>query len=84
MGEQEVIRAIDDAIADIKRASIVDGKVLNDHPPADVGLDHTGRLHRAKQLLERAHHQDLAPEEDNAFAQGLPKPSFDHIDQAIH
>jgi hypothetical protein len=81
--EKEAIRAIDDAIGDIKRASIDDGKDLNDHPPVDAGLDHTGRLHRAKQLLEKAH-QDIAHEEDNSFAQGLQQRSFDHIDKAIH
>jgi hypothetical protein len=81
--EKEAIREIDEAINDIKRASIDDGKDLNDHPPVDAGLDHTGRLHRAKQLLEKAH-QDIAHEEDNSFAQGLQQRSFGHIDKAIH
>jgi hypothetical protein len=78
--EKEAIRAIDGAIADIERASVDD---LNDHPPVDAGLDHTGRLHRAKQLLEKAH-QNLAHEEDNSFAQGLQQRSLDHIGKAIH
>jgi len=81
--EKEAIHAIDEAIGEIKRASIDDGKDLNDHPPVDAGLDHTGRLHRAKQLLERAH-QDIAHEEDNGFAQGLQQHAFGHIDKAIH
>ncbi len=81
--EKEAIHAIDDAIAEIKRASIDDGKDLNDHPPVDAGLDHTGRLHRAKELLEKAH-QDIAREEDNSFAQGLQQRAFGHIDKAIH
>jgi hypothetical protein len=81
--EKEAIHEIDEAINDIKKASIDDGKDLNDHPPVDAGLDHTGRLHRAKQLLEKAH-QDIAHEEDNSFAQGLQQRSFDHIDKAIH
>ena len=72
----------DDAIGEIKKASIDDGKDLNDHPPVDAGLDHTGRLHRAKELLEKAH-QDIAHEEDNGFAQGLQQRAFGHIDRAI-
>ena len=81
--EKEAIHQIDEAINEIKKASIDDGKDLNDHPPVDAGLDHTGRLHRAKQLLEKAH-QDIAREEDNAIAQGLQQRSFGHIDKAIH
>jgi hypothetical protein len=81
--EKEAIHQIDEAINEIKKASIDDGKDLNDHPPVDAGLDHTGRLHRAKQLLEKAH-QDIAKEEDNSFAQGLQQRSFDHIDKATH
>ena len=81
--EKEAIHAIDDAIAEIKKASIDDGKDLNDHPSVDAGLDHTGRLHRAKQLLEKAH-QDIAHEEDNGYAQGLQQRAFGHIDRAVH
>ena len=33
--EQRAIQEIDQAIQDIKRASIDDGKNLNDHPPVD-------------------------------------------------
>ncbi len=81
--EKDAIHAIDDAIAEIKKASIDDGKDLNDHPPVDAGLDHAGRLHRARQLLEKAH-QDIAHEEDNGFAQGLQQRAFGHIDRAVH
>lgn len=81
--EQEAINQIDAAIAEIKKASIDDGKDLNDHPPVDAGLDHTGRLHRAMQLLDMAH-EDIAHEEDNAFAQGLQQRAFGHIDRAKH
>jgi hypothetical protein len=81
--EKEAIHQIDDAINEIKKAAIDDGKDLNDHPPVDAGLDHAGRLHRAKELLEKAH-QDIAREEDNSFAQGLQQRAFGHIDKAIH
>ena len=81
--EKEAIDQIDEAINEIKRASIDDGKDLDDHPPVDAGRDHTGRLHRAKQLLEKAH-QDIADEEENSFAQGLQQRAFGHIDRAMH
>jgi tetratricopeptide (TPR) repeat protein len=81
--EQEAINQIDAAIAEIKKASIDDGKDLNDHPAVDAGLDHAGRLHRAMQLLDKAH-QDIEHEEDNSFAQGLQQRAFGHIDRAKH
>jgi hypothetical protein len=81
--EKEAIHSIEDAISEIKKASIEDGKDLNDHPPVDAGLDYPGRLRRAKELLERAH-QDIAREEDNSFAQGLQQRALGHIDKAIH
>src|SRR5271165_1729315 len=81
--EEEAIREIDAAIGEIKKASIDDGKDLNDHPPVDAGMEHTGRLHRSKQLLEKAH-QDIAHEEENSLALGLQQRAFSHIDRAMH
>ena len=81
--EKEAIHAINDAINEIKKASIDDGKDLTDHPREDAGVDHVGRLHRARQLLDKAR-QDISHEEDNAFAQGLQQRAFGHIDRAIH
>jgi hypothetical protein len=78
--EKEAIHAIDDAIAETKRASIDDGKDLNDHAPVDARLDHTGRLHRARQLLDSAR-QDISHEEDRS---GPSAAGLDHIDKAIH
>src|SRR5579862_5310722 len=43
--EMDAVVNIDKAIADIKRASIDDGKDLKDHPPVDANLKHKGRLH---------------------------------------
>ena len=45
--EKEAIRQIDEAINEIKRASIDDGEDLDNHPPVDAGLDHTGQIGRA-------------------------------------
>ncbi len=64
--EKEALHAVDDAISEIKKASIDDGKDLNDHLPVDAGLDYMGRLRRAKELLEKAR-QDIAREGDHSF-----------------
>jgi hypothetical protein len=83
--EQEIkaIEEIDAAIAEIKRASVDDHKDLNDHPPVDAHMDWGGRLHRALELLDKAHH-DVAEDEDNCFAQGLQHRALEHIDRAHH
>jgi hypothetical protein len=81
--EKKAIHEIDEAIADIKKASIDDGKDLNEHPPVDVRMDWSGRLHRALELVNRAHN-DVAQEEDNGSAQGLQQHALQHIDKAHH
>jgi hypothetical protein len=81
--EKKAIHEIDDAIAEIKKASIEDGKDLNDHPPVDAHLEWGGRLRRAAELLDKAHN-DISREEDNGFAQGLQQRALDHIDKAHH
>ena len=79
--EKEAIHQINDAIDDIKKAAREDGKDLDEHPPVDVHLDYGGRLHRAMELLNKAH-QDLERAEDNTEARGLQQRSFEHIDKA--
>jgi hypothetical protein len=81
--EKKAIHEIDDAINEIKKASIDDGKNLNDHPPVDASLDWRGRLHKSLELVDRARN-DVAREEDNAFAQGLQQRALDHIAKAHH
>ena len=56
---------------------------LDEHPMVDARMDWPGRLHRAMELLDKAH-QDIAHEEDNQFAQGLQQRAFEHIDKAKH
>ena len=47
-GDEDVaITRIDNAINEIKKAAIDDGKDIKDHPPVDATLDKKGRLHRA-------------------------------------
>jgi hypothetical protein len=79
--EKDAIHEIDETISAIKKASIDDGKDLNVHPPVDAKLDWPGRLHRAIELINKAH-ADIAKEEDNRFAQGLQQRAFEHLDKA--
>jgi len=79
--EKKAIHEIDEAINEIKKASIDDGKDLNDHAPVDAGLDWRGRLHKSLELVNKAHN-DVSREEDNSFAQGLQRRALDHIDKA--
>jgi hypothetical protein len=81
--EKKAIHEIDAAIAEIKKAAIDDGKELDDHAPVDARPDWTGRLHRALELVNKAHN-DVAQEEDNAFAEGLQRRALEHIDKAHH
>src|ERR1700732_1171551 len=78
--EKKAIHEINDAIAEIKKAAIDDGKDINDHAPVDARMDWTGRLRRAVELLNKAH-SDVAQEEDNSFAQGLQQRALEHIDK---
>jgi hypothetical protein len=80
--EVEAVRRIDAAIAEIKKASIDDGKNLEDHPKVDERNDHDGRLHVSLDFLRKAR-QDISHDEDNKFAQGLQLRAYEHIDGAI-
>jgi hypothetical protein len=80
--EVEAVRRIDAAIGEIKKASIEDGKNLEDHEPVSEIPDHIGRLHKALDYLRKAR-QDVGHDEDNMFAQGLQARAYGHIDGAI-
>ena len=79
--EKEAIHKIDDAIAEIKRASIDDGKNIADHEAVDPHLPWVGRLHKASELLDDARH-DCRKEEDNPETRGLQMRVLRHIDEA--
>ena len=81
-GEDVGIREIDAAIGEIKRASIDDGKDLNDHPNVDV-KEHGSRLLKAIETLKKAH-GDVDHAEDNPEAKGLKHRVQDHIEKATH
>src|SRR6201996_2169143 len=80
--EVEAVRRIDAAIGEIKKASIEDGKNIEDHPHVDELSDRGGRLHKALDFLRKAR-QDISHDEDNMFAQGLQARAYGHIDGAI-
>ena len=80
--EDNAAGRIDQAIGEIKRAAIDDGKNLNDHPQADLPRDHRGRLHRAEDILHAAR-DGIALAEDNPDTRGLRDRALIHIDEAI-
>lgn len=83
-GDEDVaITRIDEAIQEIKKAAIDDGKDLKDHPPVDAKLDRKGRLHRAEELLKKVH-ADVAREEDDPLTKGLRDRAVHHVDEALH
>jgi len=80
--EVNAVREIDAAMNEIKKASIDDGKDINDHPRVDEKPDHSGRLHEAADYLRKAR-KDVNQEEDNGFADGLKARALRHISEAI-
>jgi hypothetical protein len=81
-GEDVAIREIDAAIGEIKRASVDDGKDLNDHPAVDTS-EHGSRLLKAIETLKKAH-ADIDHEEDNPEAHELRHRAAEHIERATH
>jgi len=79
--EQRAIDEIDAAIREVKEAAIDDGKPLSDHPPVDARWKRADRLHRAMELLDKAH-KDIDEHESDAWARGLKHRALHHIDEA--
>jgi hypothetical protein len=79
--DQEAIREIDSAINEIKRASIDDGKGLNDPFSIDTSLSPHGRFRKANELLWKAHN-DLSRAEDVPESRGLRNRAIAHVDHA--
>ena len=80
--EINAVKKIDDAINEIKKAAIDDGKAINDHVAVDEKPDHPGRLHDAADLLRKAR-ADINQEADTPITQGLQNRAGQHIDGAI-
>lgn len=81
-GEDVALTEVNAAINEIKKASIDDGKDLNDHPAVDVN-EHGSRLLRSIETLKKAH-ADIDKEEDNPEVRELRHHALEHIDRAIH
>jgi hypothetical protein len=79
--ESEAIRNIDDAIGEIKKASIDDGKNIEDHEPVDAHWPWAGRLHKAREVLDRAI-GDCSKEEDDPHTRGLQERILNHLHRA--
>lgn len=79
--ESIATREITDAIKDIRQGAIDDGRNLNDHPSPDQPPDHSGALHEAAELLNKAS-DDVKKDEDDKAAQGLQQRSLEHIARA--
>lgn len=79
--EKAAVHKIDDAIAEIKRASIDDGKNIADHEPVDPHLPWAGRLRKAQELIDDAR-RDCRKEEDNPETRGLQMRVLRHLDEA--
>ena len=73
---------IDQAVAEIDRAAVIDHRDLEDHPPIDRRLDRRGRFHRAMELLQAAR-SDIGREEDNPRALAWRDAAYRHIDAAM-
>ena len=63
------VNDIDQAMAEIKHASIDDGKSPDDHAPIDANVSKRDRLHEVLSLVEGAE-RDLKAEEDDKKALG--------------
>jgi hypothetical protein len=78
--EEHAIREIDAAINEIKRASIDDGKNLEDHPPVDARMRPDGRFRKALELLDKAHNDTARA--DVPEARGMRDRAVHPIDEA--
>jgi hypothetical protein len=81
--ERAAIHEIDEAIRELKVASIDDGKGLDEHAAVDAHWPWAGRLHKAREVLDRAI-ADCSKEEDNPTTRGLQARILDHLHHARH
>lgn len=79
--EQHALDKINSAIDEAKRAAVNVGKDLQDHPAVDPNLDRRGRYRRALELLDKAH-EELAAREDDPSARGWRDRCLHHVDEA--
>ncbi len=80
--EHAAAAGIDAALADIRRASIEDGKDTDDHVPVDAPNELPGHLQQALKLLRHAH-DDIEREKEDAATHGLRSRAIRHVNAAI-
>lgn len=81
--ERHALKEIGRAYQDLKDASIVDERDIQDQPPADMNFwDHRGRLQHALDLLREAR-ADIQGEEDDPAARDFRRGALKDIDKAI-
>jgi hypothetical protein len=80
--QQNAIHEIEEAIGDIKRASIDDGKDINAHMPIDAHIEPRNRFQKARDALDAAL-RDVSQEEDDPMTKGLQHRSQEHIHKAM-
>ena len=82
--EEEVgaLKHIADAIGDIKKAAVDDGKNLNDHPKVDEKTTQKDRFKEAKDFLNKAR-KDIKEDEDNDKAKKVRTNAIKLIDEAL-
>jgi len=81
--ENRAVHEIDECLRDLDKAAWLDHKPL-EMPvfPDDAGIDFKGRLHKALDLLRKAHN-DMDKEEDDPAAVGFRDRANHHVDRAI-
>jgi tetratricopeptide (TPR) repeat protein len=80
--ENRAVREIDACIHDLEKAAWMDHKIQDVPVIPDAGLDFKGKLHRALDLLKKAHN-DMDKEEDDPAAVGFRDRANKHVDRAI-
>jgi hypothetical protein len=82
--ERGAMNAVRAAYQELKNASIIDDKDIDDQPPAQMAFDdHRGRLTKAITLIREAR-SDINVEEDDREARGLRNRALLHINDAIN
>lgn len=82
--ERYTMGDIRNAYQELKSASIIDDKDIDDQPPAQTSFyDHKGRLYHALDLLREAR-SDISREESDPEARGLRNKAIMHIDYGIN
>jgi hypothetical protein len=79
--QNAAIHEIEEALSQIKAASIDDGKNINEHMQIDAHIQPHSRFQKAREALAAAEH-DVSQEEDDPHTQGLQSRIMDHIHKA--